>query len=241
MKLIKSKVYLFMCAVFLCFLSIFSSPVYAESTVMVASDDVHQLPAQNNISVNKSWTITFNGAITWNKIDGISVQKNSDFVPIEVNKITSTTISITPTIFYEANTKYTLKIFLTNGSKYSLDFTTEPVLTTQNSNPRVLAVKATDDGTIYVKFDKAIDKKTAFITSNWELNGYALGNIGFKEGDFYISNDGTIIQLKNLLKYIDLGSNTLYIHPNIKDTYGNAIKASTIASFEYRTNSTINY
>ncbi|MCH5138399.1 hypothetical protein JMF89_14475 [Clostridiaceae bacterium UIB06] len=133
MKLAKSRVYLFLFIFFLCFSSTFRMPVYAASTVVVPSSDVSQLPAQSNISLNKAWTITFTEEITWNKIEGISIQKDSSFVPITVNKLTSTTLSITPAIFYEANSKYTLKVFLTNGKKYSLDFTTEPIATTKDS------------------------------------------------------------------------------------------------------------
>lgn len=215
------------------FFSALSSQIQTQNTVKMSSDEINQLPSQNNVSINKPWTITFNKPITWNNIDGISVQKGSTFAPIEVNKITNTTLSITPTIFYDANSKYNLKVFLNDGSKYSLDFTTEDVPATTNSSPRVLSVKSTDTGTIYVKFDKVMDKKTAFITSNWELNGYKLCNLGFKESDFDISADGSTIELKNLNRYIDVGSNILYIHSNITDTYGNSVKPNTRATFEY--------
>lgn len=233
MRLSKIKFHLFLLFLFLCLLSTFNRTAHAASVTEATSAISTQLPAQSNVSINKSWTITFTGQITWNQIDGINIQNDSTFIPIKVNKMSSTSLSITPIIFYQADSKYTLKMFLRNGRKYSLDFTTEPITTTLNSKPRVLGVQYRDDGNIYVKFDKAIDKETAFVTSNWELNGDKISNLGFKTSDFDISSDNTTVELKNLKRYIDMGSNILSIHSGIKDTYGNSIESETITSFEY--------
>lgn len=232
MSINKIKVHMFLLLLFLCFLP-YNRTVQAASTTEVNSSTLNQLPDQSNVSVNKAWTITFTGPITWNQIDGINIQNASTFIPINVNKISNNSLSITPVIFYEANSKYTLKIFLKNGRKYSLDFTTEAMNTAVNSRPRILGVQYRDDGNIYVKFDKAIDKETAFITSNWELNGEKISNLGFKTSDFDISSDNTTVELKNLKRYIDVGSNIISIHSGIKDSYGNSVESDTIKSFEY--------
>ncbi|MFL0248832.1 PPC domain-containing protein [Clostridium neuense] len=94
-------------------------------TLMASPSSFIELPSKNNVKLDKIWTITFSTDISTDKIEGILVQQDSDFVPVSIAVSGKNTISVKPTSSYAPNSKYTLKIFLSNGSKYSMSFTTE--------------------------------------------------------------------------------------------------------------------
>lgn len=91
----------------------------------LTATDFIQYPAQSGVSLDKTWTIKFTSSIDMNKIDGILVQKDKEFVPVDITISDTDKITIKPTTSYAPSSKYSLKIFLSSGKKYNLDFTTE--------------------------------------------------------------------------------------------------------------------
>lgn len=230
MKNIKNKNYLFLCAFLLSFCLFTSIKVQASSAVGNSNNSYIELPAQYNVSLNKKWTITFTSQVKMDKIDGVVIQKDSQFIPVTVDISDTKSITVQPVNPYSENSKYTLKLFLSNGKKYSLDFTTEKV---SDSSPKVLEVTVSNNGSIAVTFDRAMNQQSAFVASKWEINGRALSDMDFKESDFGIDNNNTTILLKNLKNYMQVGTNTLYIHSNILDVYGNRVDEDSRLNFEY--------
>lgn len=127
--------------------------------LMSSASSFTQLPAKNNVKLDKAWTITFSNDIDMNKIDGILVQKDSDFVPVTIAVSGKNTISVKPTNSYVPNSKYILKVFLNNGTKYSMDFTTEDAYKTVDSltNDSYMTADAVSLGD---KLNGSLDAKT---------------------------------------------------------------------------------
>lgn len=90
-----------------------------------SSDDFIQLPSKTNVSLDKMWTIKFSSDISIDKIEGIVVQKDAQFVPVNITVSDKDKITVQPLSSYSGNSAYSLKIFLNNGKKYNMDFTTE--------------------------------------------------------------------------------------------------------------------
>ncbi|WP_411681877.1 Ig-like domain-containing protein [Clostridium thailandense] len=231
MKIIKNRVYLFLCAFLLCFCSLTNVKVQASSTTDNGNKFV-QLPSQSDVSLNKKWTINFNSQATTDKIDAVVIQKDSQFIPVTVD-MSDKSITVQPVNPYSENSQYTLKLFLSNGKKYSLSFTTEKI---SGTNPKVSSVQLDTMGNIYVNFDRPMSQQSAFVSSKWEINGRSLSDMGFKESDFGIKNNNMTIILNNLKSYFTVGTNVLYIDSSVVDTYGNGVEKDTRVSFEYALN-----
>lgn len=90
--------------------------------------------------------------------------------------------------------------------------------------PVIKEVKADADGTLWVRFDRAMDNSTATIGTNYGLNGdsSSITNGVLKEGDATIKFTG---------QAFNTGSNTLYIKNSVKDAYGNKVADDTRISF----------
>ncbi|KZL90202.1 cell wall-binding repeat-containing protein [Clostridium magnum] len=102
---------------------------------------------------------------------------------------------------------------------------------TQNFNvdavttaPVIKEVKADADGTLWVRFDRAMDQTTATSGANYGLNGdsNSLSAGTLKEGDATVKFTGVSFAT---------GANTLYIKNSIKDAYGNKVADDTRISF----------
>ncbi|MCY6369410.1 NPCBM/NEW2 domain-containing protein [Clostridium ganghwense] len=85
------------------------------------------LPEKYNIETNKDWIIDLNKEIKNSKLDGIVVQKDNVYFPvkIEILKGANNKVKIIPVVNYDNNSKYCMKIFLNNGNKYKMNFTTK--------------------------------------------------------------------------------------------------------------------
>jgi len=94
--------------------------------------------------------------------------------------------------------------------------------------PVVKEVKADADGTLWVRFDRPMDKTTALNQGNYGLNttGDTTGGIGsagvLKESDCTIKFTGVAF---------NTGGNILYITNSVKDAYGNKVADDTRISF----------
>jgi len=95
--------------------------------------------------------------------------------------------------------------------------------------PVIKEVKADADGTMWVRFDRPVDKATATKVSNYGLNtnGSTTGNMPANDGELK-ENDCTV---KFKGASFSTGANTLYISNSIKDAYGNKVADDTKVSF----------
>lgn len=100
---------------------------------------------------------------------------------------------------------------------------------TVSTKPVIKEVKADPDNTLWVRFDRPMDAKTATVVSNFGLkdkdgnNALATATAELKEGDCTVKIKGA--------KNIPFGSSSLYISDSIKDAYGNKVDDDTRVSF----------
>lgn len=92
------------------------------------------LPSQNNVDLNKEWTITFSGGtVSLDKIAGIVIERNGVFIPVRVRLFPAANQAIvTPQENYLAGENYTVRVFLENGLRYKMSFTTKAELTSNS-------------------------------------------------------------------------------------------------------------
>lgn len=117
-KLFKRISRLILCFTLICIMSTthaFSKPL---------GDNWIKLPEKTGVPLDKTWTINFSDKVALEDIDGIVVEKDNKFVPIDVSFIGENSIKIKPMSSYERNSEYYLKIFLNNGSRYYMSFKT---------------------------------------------------------------------------------------------------------------------
>ena len=91
------------------------------------SDGWETIHSKNSVELNKKWTITFTGStVSVDKIAGIVIEKDGSFLPVKIelhlneNKATIETVKD-----YLGDQSYTVRVFLENGLKYKMDFTTK--------------------------------------------------------------------------------------------------------------------
>lgn len=99
-----------------------------------SSEDISALrtwnsfPKKQGVSIDKDWTIVFSRTVSLDKIDGMVIErvKGNTFVPVRINLFPAANqAKITPISNYIPGEEYSLKIFLTNGNHYKMDFTVE--------------------------------------------------------------------------------------------------------------------
>lgn len=93
--------------------------------------------------------------------------------------------------------------------------------------PQVKSVSSPNSETLYITYDRPMDKYTALNCTNYTINGKVvsvnLSDISFEEG----SND-TVVRIKDLGDLIKKGDNTVVIKDNVSDTYGYAISETKL-------------
>ncbi|MBC2581579.1 cell wall-binding repeat-containing protein [Clostridium sp. DJ247] len=106
------------------------------------------------------------------------------------------------------------------------DFTVDSVTT----KPVIKEVKADADGTLWVRFDRPMDKATATKASNYGLNtnGSTTGNMPANNGE--LKEGDATVKFKGVA--FNTGANTLYVSNSIKDAYGNKVDDDTKVSFD---------
>lgn len=77
-----------------------------------------------NVALDKKWSIDFTQEASLDKIDGIVIEKDNQFIPSKIEVTGEKQITITPVSNYESNSKYCLKIFLNNKKRYYMYFNT---------------------------------------------------------------------------------------------------------------------
>ncbi|MCH5138400.1 Ig-like domain-containing protein [Clostridiaceae bacterium UIB06] len=181
MNSIKSKVCLFLCFFLLYFYLPFSTNVKASKIITSTYNSIAHLPDETNVNLKDPLLVTFSEPITLDKLDGLFVEKKSQSVPVLVSVINSKTLSLRPLDMYEENTTYTVKLFMKDNKKYSLDFTTKELphdgMLNQSQGPVVSSTQIINSETIRVKFDESVKHEFAVNPLNYQLRDEKYNNI----------------------------------------------------------------
>lgn len=205
---------------------------------------------EKDIPIDKDWTIEFSGEVTLDKIDGIVIinEDNKVFVPVKIRLFpVARQAVVTPVEQYLKNSNYSIRIFLNNGKRSKMNFTTisEKTSNTEQGNTFGNIVNkglvAEDDGWIYyangsddyklykVKIDgsgkqKLFDGTVSYINVS---DGWIYFSKKYNEYTTYLYKiriDGTeLTELDedywNVIEYTNLTNNKIYFI----DTYGNRL------------------
>ncbi|MHC6178741.1 cell wall-binding repeat-containing protein [Clostridium sp. JNZ X4-2] len=114
----------------------------------------------------------------------------------------------------------------------SLDFTIDSIA----GLPEVTGVKSDGNDTIYITYNRPMDKQTALEDSNYKINNSTVSvssnNISFED-----DSDDKVVKIKGLNYMLENGENSLTIRDNIRDTYGNNINETNL-TFDVGNNTT---
>lgn len=91
---------------------------------LFSSSGWEEFSSKNNVPTNKEWTVDFSGIATHEKIDAIVIERNKQFVPVDITFNNTKQVKVKPTSSLTGKATYTMKILLANGKKYKMDFTT---------------------------------------------------------------------------------------------------------------------
>lgn len=99
---------------------------YALTSEQLKSPDTIVLPEQNDVALDKKWTIQFNNVLKTDSIVSVKVYNDSEAFPITYtfNKYEKSVV-VSALQNYTSNTTYTMEIVLKNGKHYIKKFTTE--------------------------------------------------------------------------------------------------------------------
>lgn len=79
---------------------------------------------KSNVPTDKEWTVDFSSIATYDKIDAIVIERNKQFIPVQITFNNTEQVKVKGTDAFAGNATYTLKILLANGKKYKMDFIT---------------------------------------------------------------------------------------------------------------------
>ncbi|CAB1262557.1 N-acetylmuramoyl-L-alanine amidase LytC [Clostridiaceae bacterium BL-3] len=122
----------------------------------------------------------------------------------------------------------------TSGSKFdnganipiqsqSKGFTVESV----SGSPKVESVTTNNAGTIYIKYNRAMDTDTALEPSNYKINGDTV-DVDSSYVTFDSGSGDSIVKIKNIGSMMNQGTNTILIKDNIEDTFQNTISQTSM-------------
>ncbi|MHC6178739.1 cell wall-binding repeat-containing protein [Clostridium sp. JNZ X4-2] len=100
-----------------------------------------------------------------------------------------------------------------------------------STKPEVQSIKATDNGKVYIKFDRAMDSKTVKNNNNYSINDKPLPDSAVAELDDDDKTDSTI-KISHLGDILKDDSNIIEFQDGLKDAYGNKIEDETRKSFD---------
>lgn len=105
-----------------------------------------QLPTKNDVPIDKVWTIKFSRSFSAEEISAITVQCDDSFVPVRINQIDDTKVTVSPVENYLPGRKYCLKIFLENGKQSFMNFypATDTAYNRLNPAPMDIVQKISD-------------------------------------------------------------------------------------------------
>ncbi|PRR85699.1 cell wall-binding repeat-containing protein [Clostridium luticellarii] len=117
----------------------------------------------------------------------------------------------------------------TSGSKFdnganipiqsqSKDFTVESV----SGRPQVESVTTNNAGTIYIKYNRAMDTDTALDPSNYKINGDTV-DVDSSYVTFDSGSGDSVVKIKNVGSMLDQGTNTILVKDTVEDTFQNTV------------------
>lgn len=131
-----------------------------ENANEITYKDWIMMPEKLDIPLDKEWTVTFTSNATFDKIDGIVIEHNAEFIPTEIKVDSDKKVCIKPISNYEANSKYVMRIFLSNGKRYYMNFTTSTSSST-NTNTNTNTNTSSDNDELISNNDGKIIKVNA--------------------------------------------------------------------------------
>lgn len=84
-----------------------------------------EFPAKEDVPLSKEWKISFSAIASQEKILAIVIEKDSQFIPVNITFDNSEYVRVKTTENLAINSDYVLKILLANGKKYKMNFSTE--------------------------------------------------------------------------------------------------------------------
>lgn len=125
----------------------------------------------------------------------------------------------------------------TSGSKFdnganipiqsqSKSFTVESV----SGKPQVESVTTNNAGTIYIKYNRAMDQETALEPGNYKINGNTV-NVDSSYVTFDSGSGDSVVKIKNVGSMLNQGTNTILVKNNIEDTFQNSISQTSMSLY----------
>lgn len=125
----------------------------------------------------------------------------------------------------------------TSGSKFdnganipiqsqSKSFTVESV----SGKPQVESVTTNNAGTIYIKYNRAMDQETALEPGNYKINGDTV-NVDSSYVTFDSGSGDSVVKIKNVGSMLNQGTNTILVKNNIEDTFQNSISQTSMSLY----------
>ncbi|WP_058953347.1 cell wall-binding repeat-containing protein [Clostridium tyrobutyricum] len=125
----------------------------------------------------------------------------------------------------------------TSGSKFdnganipiqgqSKSFTVESV----SGKPQVESVTTNNAGTIYIKYNRAMDQETALEPGNYKINGDNV-NVDSSYVTFDSGSGDSVVKIKNVGSMLDQGTNTILVKNAVEDTFQNSISQTSMSLY----------
>lgn len=200
--------------------------------LMSTIDNWETFDSKSNVPLNKVWTVKFSSLVTLSKIDAIVIERGNEFIPVNIKISAVDEIQVSPTYGFSGNTNYQMKIFLANGKKYKMDFSTvpeprnadiEPNDTYMNSNEiylneKIIGSFSDKDYNDYYKIEIPKDGRlelTAIQLGGGDLDLYLYGPSGNDKYHINSTYDKTTATISSGLK-----KGTYYIRVYYSGSYG---------------------
>lgn len=164
-----------------------------------------------SFGLNKTETVFTNQSGDW--ADGVELYFNS---PLPIGNNTFTVPNGDAGSKFDNAGNFPIK-------SASLNFTVDST----DGSPQVNSVTSDNSDTVYIHYNRAMDKQTALEDSNYKINNTTVSvssaDISFEEG-----SDDTIVKIEDVGDLLKEGENTITIDDNIEDTYGNEINQASM-------------
>lgn len=96
-----------------------------------------------------------------------------------------------------------------------------------SGNPEVQSVTSDNVDTVYIKYNRAMDKDTALEPTNYKINGVTV-NVDSSYVTFDKGSEDTIVKIRKVEGMLQSGENTVTISSNVEDTYANCINQASM-------------
>lgn len=160
---------------------------------------------KSNVDLNKEWTIKFSGSpVSLDKIAGIVIEREGVFIPVRIRLFpTANEAIVTPQENYLANETYTMRVFLENGLRYKMKFTTKAEVTNArkygNSSGNIVnkGIVAEAGGWIY--YSNSADNNYLYKTNgadNIKLSDRKAHYINVLGGWVYFRNGNSLYRIR---------------------------------------------